>query len=312
MERTLVTHAHGDHVAWGARAYLTSEAGAPLLRRRLGELATIDHLSYGVPQFINGVRISFHPAGHILGSSQVRVEHGGEIWVVSGDYKTAPDPTCAPFESLRCHTFVTESTFGLPIYRWEPETEIFASLHDWWRSNQEAGRTSLLLAYSLGKAQRVLAGLDPAHGPVLTHGAVESMTEVYRAARIPLVSTTVVTDAPTSVLRHALVVAPPGSERTPWARRLGEAATAMASGWMRVRGMRRRYGVDRGFALSDHADWPGLLDAIAATGAEQVWVTHGYSTVLARWLGERGLTTGVIATRWEGERDDTAPDEAPQ
>lgn len=311
VERTLVTHAHGDHVGWGARWYLTSEPGAPLLRRRLGEGAVIEHLAYGATQTLSDVRISFHPAGHILGSSQIRIEHRGEVWVVSGDYKTVPDPTCAPFEPLRCHTFVTESTFGLPIYRWDPDAEIFAELHRWWRANQEAGRASLLLAYSLGKAQRVLSGLDPTQGPILTHGAVEAMTEVYRAGGVSLVPTTRVADAPNAVLRHALVVAPPGSERTPWARRLGDAATAMASGWMRVRGMRRRYGVDRGFALSDHADWSGLLSAIAATGAEQVLVTHGYATVLSRWLGEQGLKSGIIPTRWEGEQDDTAPDELP-
>lgn len=311
VERALVTHAHGDHVGWGARWYLTSEPGAPLLRRRLGEGASVEHLPYGATQSFNDVRISFHPAGHILGSSQIRVEHRGEVWVVSGDYKTVPDPTCDPFEPLRCHTFVTESTFGLPVYRWDPDAEIFADLHRWWRANQEAGRASLLLAYSLGKAQRVLSGLDPTQGPILTHGAVEAMTEVYRTGGVSLPPTTRVADAPTAGLRHALVIAPPGAERTPWVRRLGDAATAMASGWMRVRGMRRRYGVDRGFALSDHADWPGLLSAIAATGAEQVLVTHGYANVLSRWLGERGLKSGVIATRWEGEQDDTAPAELP-
>lgn len=311
VDRTLVTHAHGDHVAWGARWYLTSDATAPLLRRRLGDGPHIETLAYAEPRTLNGVRVSFHPAGHILGSAQIRVEYTGEVWVVSGDYKTVPDPTCAPFEPLRCNTFVTESTFGLPVYRWDPEPDLFADLHRWWRDNQEAGRTSLLLAYSLGKAQRLLAGIDASHGPVLTHGAVEAMTEVYRTAGVALAPTTRVGDAPTSALRNALVIAPPGAERTPWARRLGDAATAMASGWMRVRGMRRRYGVDRGFALSDHADWSGLLEAIDATGADHVLVTHGYSATLARWLSEKGLDARAIATRWEGERDDTSAEELP-
>jgi putative mRNA 3-end processing factor len=307
VDRAVVTHAHGDHLAWGCRAYLTSAPGRPLAERRLAAGARVEGLPYGEPRTIGGVRVSLHPAGHILGSAQVRLEHRGEVWVVSGDYKVEPDPTCAPFEPVRCHAFVTESTFGLPVYQWPAQRDVFDAIHAWWRANQEAGRASLLFGYALGKAQRLLAGLDPAVGPILTHGAVEQMTALYREAGVPMPPTTyALASRSKEAFARAIVVAPPGAERTPWARRFGDAATAMASGWMRVRGARRRRGVDRGFTLSDHVDWPGLLGAIEATGAQRVWVTHGFTGPVVRWLRERGLEATAIATRFEGERADVA------
>ena len=311
VPKVVVTHAHGDHVAWGCDAYLTSTAGAGVLAARLPEGAPITSLPYGDSIVLGGVRLSLHPAGHILGSAQVRLEHGGEVWVVSGDYKTDPDPTCAPFEPVRCHTFVTESTFGLPIYRWRPEREVMAEINAWWRATAAAGRTALLYGYALGKAQRLIAGLDPGIGPILTHGAVERMTAVYRAAGVALPPTAYAgagsrKDTP----RGAIVVAPPSADASPWSRRFGPSSNAFASGWMRVRGARRRRSLDRGFALSDHADWPGLLGAIEATGATSVWVTHGSTAVLTRWLGERGLDARAVATRFEGEREDPADAEA--
>jgi putative mRNA 3-end processing factor len=256
---------------------------------------------------VRGVRVSLHPAGHILGSAQVRLELGGEVWVVSGDYKTGPDPTCTPFEPIRCHTFVTESTFGLPIYRWSDQDEVLRDINAWWRANQERGKATLLFGYALGKAQRLLAGLDPSIGPILTHGAVERMTAVYRAAGVPLPPTTHVAVADRSTeWSRALIVAPPSTEGSTWPRRFGDHATGFASGWMLVRGTRRRRSLDRGFALSDHADWPGLLAAIAATGAERVWVTHGYTAPIMRWLRERGLEAWEIATRFQGEENGAA------
>ncbi len=305
VDRAVVTHAHADHLARGCRHYLTSVPGAALARQRLEPGASVEPLLWGERRLVNGVQLSLHPAGHILGSAQVRVEHQGEVWVVSGDYKTEPDPTCDPWEPVRCHTFVTESTFGLPVYRWPRAHEVVAELHAWWRGNQAEGRPSLLLGYALGKAQRLLAALDPAAGPILAHGAVETMAALYRAAGVPLPATAPATmDRRDDGWRRALVLAPPGAEATPWARRFGEASVAMASGWMQVRGMRRRRGLDRGFVLSDHADWPGLLAAIAATGASRVWVTHGFTGTLVRWLRERGLEAEALATRYEGERPD--------
>jgi putative mRNA 3-end processing factor len=313
VDRAVVTHAHGDHVAWGCRAYLTSAAGVPVLRQRLDPGARIRGAGYGEPVDLGGVRLSLHPAGHILGSAQVRVEHGGEVWVVSGDYKTEPDPTCAAFELVRCHTFVTECTFGLPVYRWPAPGPVFEDIHTWWRGNQAAGRATLLFGYALGKAQRLIAGLDPSVGPILTHGSVERMNAVYRQAGIPLPPTTHVAASDRASWSRAIVVAPPSADGSTWARRFGAQSNAFASGWMAVRGERRRRSVDRGFTISDHVDWPSLLRTIDATGAERVWATHGYTGVLVRWLRERGVDARAVETRYEGERDDapSEPDEPP-
>ncbi|HEU5050958.1 MAG TPA: ligase-associated DNA damage response exonuclease [Gemmatimonadales bacterium] len=305
VSRVVVTHGHGDHLAWNCGAYLTAAEGAPVLAARLPAGSRVDSLPYGATTTIGGVRVSLHPAGHILGSAQVRVERQGEVWVVSGDYKTEPDPTCAPFEPVRCHTFITESTFGLPIYRWPAEGQVVAEINRWWAGNASLGRTSLLYGYALGKAQRLIAQLDPSIGPIITHGAVERMNAVYRAAGVPLPPTEYAGLAgKREVRRAAIVVAPPGADASPWARRFAPSSNAFASGWMRVRGARRRRSLDRGFTLSDHADWPGLLAAIEATGASRVWVTHGYTAVLTRWLSEHGIEARAVATRFEGERDE--------
>jgi putative mRNA 3-end processing factor len=305
VERAVVTHAHADHARWGCGHYLAAAAGERVLRRRLGSEASIETLPWGERRDLGGVTVSFHPAGHILGSAQVRVEHRGEVWVVSGDYKTDPDPTCAPWEPVRCHTFVTECTFGLPVYRWPSQAEVFAEIDDWWRANAADGRASLLYGYALGKAQRLLAGVDPGIGPIFLHGAVDKLTEDYRESGIALPPTRYATvdAAPEGGWGGALVIAPPSAHGTPWMRRFGPASTAFASGWMRVRGMRRRRSVDRGFVLSDHVDWPQLMAAIEATGAERVWATHGSSGAVVRWLEERGIEARAIPTRWEGEMD---------
>ena len=309
VERAVITHAHGDHAHRGSKHYLTSRSGEAVLRLRMGAEASIQAVDYGETVSLNRVRVALHPAGHILGSAQVCIEHEGEVCVVSGDYKVEADPTCAPFEPVRCHTFVTESTFGLPIYRWRPEREILADIHAWWRANQAAGKASLVYAYALGKAQRILAGLDPAVGPIFTHGAVENLNAAYRASGVALPPTRHVASMERGhSWERALIVAPPSAQGTPWLRKFGAAATAFVSGWMQIRGARRRRAVDRGFVLSDHADWPSLTNAIRATGAERVWVTHGYSAVVARWLREQGIEAGVVQTQFEGERDDATED----
>jgi putative mRNA 3-end processing factor len=307
VDRAVTTHAHGDHATWGSRAYLTSVDGAGVLRARMEPGATIRAAAYGERIALNGTVISLHPAGHILGSSQVRIEHRGEVWVVSGDYKTDPDPTCTPFEPVRCHTFVTESTFGLPIYRWPSQREVFEDINAWWRANAAAGKASLLFGYTLGKAQRLLAGLDPAIGPILTHGAVERMTRAYREAGVFLPETRYAgTAAERADATGAVVVAPPYAGGSLWARRFGASSTGFASGWMLVRGARRRQSLDRGFPLSDHVDWPGLLAAVDATGAGRVWVTHGFTAPVVRWLQEKGIDARAVQTRFEGEREEDA------
>jgi len=314
VERAVVTHAHGDHASRGHGSYLAAADAAAVMRARLGQIA-LTALPYGEPLRHNGVVVSLHPAGHVLGSAQVRIEHRGEVWVVSGDYFVAGDrddpreynTTCAPFEPVRCHCFVTESTFGLPIYRWAPQSEVFAGIDAWWRGNADAGRASVLFAYSLGKAQRILQGVDATIGAIVVHGAVDAINRAYRACGVALPSTRLVTEiADPALVRRCLVLAPPSAQRSPWLRRFGDLSDAFASGWMQVRGTRRRRAVDRGFVLSDHADWPGLLRAIAATDATRVIVTHGFEGVMVRWLSERGLDASAFATEF-GDRDDDEP-----
>ena len=304
VDRAIITHAHSDHARLGAKRYLTAQAGQALLRARLGADAAIEAYPYGETVSLNGVQVSLHPAGHVLGSAQVRLEYRGEVWVVSGDYKVEPDSTCAAFEPLRCHTFLTESTFGLPIYRWKPQAQVFEQINAWWRANQQKGKASLLFAYALGKAQRVLAGVDASIGPIYTHGAVEKLTQVYRDAGVSMAGTIHATAAVAPEWSRSLILAPPSANGTPWMRRFGPVSTGFVSGWMRIRGARRRRSLDRGFVLSDHADWPGLLSAVEATGAGSVWVTHGYRSSLVRWLSEKGLAAQAVETRFDGEQDE--------
>ena len=305
VDRAVITHAHGDHARLGHRHYLASNQSVGILKSRLGQDINIEGLDYGAGVTHNGVTISLHPAGHVLGSAQVRMECGGEIWVASGDYKVEPDATCAPFEPVRCHSFITESTFGLPIYRWDPQQEVFDDINRWWRRNAEEGRTSVLYAYAFGKAQRVLSGLDASIGPIVCHGAVEPLNRVYREGGIALPHTQLVSETDKMEMKRALVLAPPSAAGSTWTRRFGDYSDAFASGWMLLRGARRRRGVDRGFVLSDHADWPGLLGAIRATEASQVIVTHGSIPVMVRWLRQIGLDAKAFETEF-GDEDDSA------
>lgn len=313
VPRAIVTHAHADHARPGCDRYLCAARGKLVLRERIGGGAPIDTLRWGESLAINGVRVSLHSSGHVLGAAQVRLEHGGQVWVVSGDYKTQPDPTCDPFESVEADVFITESTFGLPIYRWAEPEQVAAEINAWWRENQAAGRTSVILAYALGKAQRIAGLVDPSIGPIVAHGAVMKMVRAYRdsGVRLPPID-----GVPPRARRvgdgRALVIAPPSVAGSRWLRLFGEVSVAPASGWMTVRGIRRRRGYERGFVLSDHADFPGLLAAIDATRARRVLVTHGASESLARLLCERGLDAAPLATRFTGERppDDAADDDA--
>ena len=308
----VITHAHADHARTGHAAYLASHDSAGVLRARLGADIALQTLAWGEAIERHGVRVSLHPAGHVLGSAQVRLEHRGTVWVVSGDYFVSgagdANSTCAAFEAQRCDCFVTESTFGLPIYRWQPQSQVFSEINAWWQANADAGRASLLMGYSFGKAQRLLAGVDAGIGPIAVHGAVESLNEAYRAAGVALPATVRLLDLEPAALKRALVVAPPSVQGSAWLKRLPAHSDAFASGWMQLRGTRRRRGVDRGFVLSDHADWPGLQQAIRATGAERVIVTHGYEAVMVRWLQAQGLQAGAFATEYGDDRfDDTAP-----
>lgn len=307
VDRALVTHGHADHARWGHGAYMATDAAAPVLRHRLGDI-TLDTVAYGAVRQIGGARVSFHPAGHVPGSAQIRVEVAGEVWVVTGDYKLEDDGLSEPYEHLRCHAFISECTFGLPIFRWRPQADVAAQIAGWWRNSAADGRTPVLGAYSLGKAQRLLAMLDPAQGPILCHPAVEGTNDVLRTQGYALPPTVRATAEVTAKTHPgALVIAPPSAMAGSWLKRFGPVSTAFASGWMALRGVRRRRAADRGFVISDHADWAGLNAAIDATGAERVFVTHGYTDVFARWLRDRGLDAQVLATEYGGEAEDDTP-----
>ena len=291
VARAVITHAHADHARSGSARYLASRASLALLEHRLGRRSSISALGWGEPVWVNGVRLSLHPAGHILGSAQVRIEYRGKVAVAAGDYKRAPDPTTPGFEVLACHEFVSESTFGLPVYRWPDTSEIVQGVLDWWQQCEHNQQPAVLFCYALGKAQRLLAELA-AHTDqtVWLHGALVALTELYRRQGIAMLPTRPFSELPKSEpLAGKLVMAPPSAAASPWMKRLRGASTAFASGWMRIRGNRRRRGYDRGFVFSDHADWPALVDTCLATGAERVHVHHGQGDMLAAWLGEQGL-----------------------
>jgi putative mRNA 3-end processing factor len=303
VDRAVITHAHGDHLRPGSRAYLCSTPSAPVAAHRLGDAARVQAVAYGEALTIDGVRVSLHPSGHILGAAQVRVEHRGEVWVASGDYKRASDPTCPPFEPVACDAFVTEATFALPVFRWDPPDRTIGEIAAWWAEMRDAGRPAVLFCYALGKAQRVLAELARrSERQVFVHGALLELTRLYAEQGIafpPLVRAT--ETARGRSFAGELVVAPLMARGSTWMRRFGDHSSAFASGWMRVRGARRRRGYDRGFALSDHADWDALVQTVADTGASRVFVTHGYTHQLARLLSGRGVDARPWRTQYEGE-----------
>ena len=306
VTRAIITHAHSDHAYPGHKYYLSHKYSKPLLERRLGP-NSYETLDWGESRTLNGVKISLHPAGHIIGSAQVRLEYQDDIWVVSGDYKTEDDGLSGLFEPLRCNTFITESTFGLPLYKWKPQQEIFDSIIDWISKNKEQGKTSILLAYSLGKAQRILKHIADTAQDIYVHGAIWNMHEalVESGWNLPIVKR-VLPDTPAALLKSTVVIAPPGADGSPWMKKFTPYSVGVCSGWMQVRGNVRRRNVDAGFSLSDHADWKGLLDSIVATGAERVFVTHGFKSALSRYLNEMNISIAAeVKTEYGTEDEDS-------
>ncbi len=305
VDRALVTHGHSDHARYGMGTYLTAAPGVGVVRERVGQAARIEGLPFGERRRIGDVLVSFHPAGHLLGSAQIRVEHRGEVWVVTGDYKTQADISCEAFEPILCHHLITEATFGLPVYHWPEPDRVFRQINQWWQDNQAGGRTSILFAYALGKAQRLLCGLDASIGPIGVHGAVAKLNAHYRAAGCPLPETLPANATTKPLLQgRGLIVAPGSTQNTPWIRRFAPYSLGFASGWMAVRGARRRRALDRGFVVSDHVDWQGILATVGASGASTVGVTHGYADALVRWLREeRGLQACAVPTRFGSAAD---------
>lgn len=310
VERALITHGHSDHARWGHKYYLCTELAAPVIQYRLGAIK-VQTVKFGQITTINGVEFSFHPAGHILGSAQIKASYKGETWGVSGDYKLEKDAIALPFEPFKCHAYITESTFGLPVYKWKDPKHIFDAINTWWQQNKEEGKVSVLSGYSLGKAQRIIQGLNPAIGKIYTHGAVENINKVIRAQGISLHPTINVTPAiDKKDFIGNIVIAPPAAIGSSWMKRFKPVSVGVASGWMTLRGARRRRAVDRGFILSDHADWDGLMTTIKATEAQQVFVTHGYTKIFKRWLIEQGLDAQEVKTEFEGELSEMSEVEA--
>ncbi|WP_397302877.1 ligase-associated DNA damage response exonuclease [Nonlabens ulvanivorans] len=301
VDKALITHGHADHSRWGHKNYITQHDNVPIIKHRLGDI-NVSSIAHGENLLINNVKFSFHPAGHIPGSSQIRVEHNDEVWVFTGDYKTEDDGISTPYQPVKCDTFITECTFGLPAFKWQQQAQVMDDVNNWCAQNHADGKTSVLFAYSLGKAQRLIKHLDTSQMKIYCHGAVFKMTEVLREL-INFPPTYLITKETTKEeLAGNIVVAPPSAHGSPWMRKMVPYVTASASGWMAFRGARRRRAIDKGFVLSDHCDWDGLLNSIDATGCENVITTHGYQDIFARYLREeKGLNAISERTQYEGE-----------
>ncbi|MFL1894255.1 ligase-associated DNA damage response exonuclease [Aquimarina sp. 2-A2] len=300
VDHAIISHGHADHSRWGHKKYITHHTNVPIIKHRLGDI-NVSGRAFNEPFMINNVKFSLHPAGHIIGSSQIRVEHQGEVWVFTGDYKTEDDGIAVPFEPVRCHTFITECTFGLPAFKWTPQDEVMHNINTWWSQNQAEGKTSILFGYSLGKAQRLLKYLDPSIGKIYTHGAIENMTEVIRPMIDFPATTRITRETKKEELLGNIVLAPPSAHGSTWIRKMVPYVTASASGWMAFRGARRRRAIDKGFVLSDHCDWHSLLTAIEATGATKIITTHGYTDIFSRYLRTIGYDARTEKTQYEGE-----------
>jgi len=300
VKKAIISHGHADHSRWGHQQYITHHTNVPIIKHRLGDISVIGK-AWNETFTINGVKFSLHPAGHIIGSSQIRVEYKGEVWVFTGDYKTEDDGLAVPYEVVKCHTFITECTFGLPAFKWLPQAQVFNDINTWWQQNQDDGRTSILFGYSLGKAQRLLKHLDTSIGKIYTHGAVENMTEVIREIADLPPTEKITRDTKKEDIKGNIVIAPPSTHGSPWIKKIVPYVTASASGWMTFRGARRRRAIDKGFVLSDHCDWQGLLSSIKATGAEKIICTHGYTDIFSRFLAEQGYDARTEQTQYEEE-----------
>ena len=301
VKKAILSHGHADHARWGSSSYLCTPTAAPVIKYRLGDI-NLETLPFGEEKLINGVSFSFHPAGHILGSAQIKVSYKGEIVVFSGDYKTANDGFSEAFEPVKCHTFITESTFGLPVYHWQDQKWVFNEMEEWCKNNRNNGQLSILYGYSLGKAQRILQGLPESVGPIFTHSTIEAVLNVMRNQGVSLKNTIPVNEHLTRAdLLSGVIIAPPAVQNSNWLKKFEPIRNGVVSGWMALRGARRRRNADKGFVLSDHADWEGLNEAISLTGAENVFVTHGYTDILSKWLVDKGLNAHPLETNFEGD-----------
>lgn len=309
VDRAIITHVHSDHARIGNRSYLTHKHSVPLLKNFLGEYIDVQEVEYGETVYMNGVKISLHPAGHIVGSSQVRLEYQGEVWVVSGDFKLTKDDITTPFEPLKCDVLVTDSTFGLPIFNWKAQEEVFGEIDNWWADNKQNGKTSILIGYTLGKTQRLIYHLNKAIGDIYAHGSIEHINQILRkqGVRIPEIKKLELGNH--NVPQGSLILAAPAILHSRSLQQVEPYSVALASGWMSLRGTKDLRGVDRGFILSDHADWGQLQQSVKETGAQKIYLTsNGYSSAFSRWLEEEGYDVTEVDTKFTGESreiDDT-------
>jgi putative mRNA 3-end processing factor len=306
VKKALITHGHSDHARAGHGAVLATQETLDIMRLRYGDnfAGSTQVVSYGETVKLDGVTVSFHPAGHVLGSAQIRVECNGLRVVASGDYKDVTDPTCARFELIPCDVFITEATFGLPVFRHhDAEGEISKLLRSVALFSE---RAHLVGAYSLGKAQRVMAMLRAAghDRPIYIHGAMEAITRYYESRAINLGRIELVRGANKAELAGHIIICPPSAMSDLWSRRFPEPVTAFASGWMRVRARARQHGVTLPLVISDHADWDGLTATITATGASEIWVTHGQEDALVHWCQTKGLKARPLDIVGYGDEDD--------
>lgn len=301
----IITHAHSDHAKPGCKHYLAHKDSAAILRVRLGADISLQTVEYDETFLINGVKISLHPAGHIIGSAQVRVEYNNKVWVVSGDYKLQNDNFSKPFEPVKCNVFITESTFGLPIYKWRPQQEVMDEIKEWWMQNQLQGKATILMGYALGKMQRLIKNLQPFIGKVFAHGAIYNVNESLRNAGfdLPYIEP-VYQSTGKNLFKGALIFAPSSALSTPWLKKFEPYSTGYCSGWMAIRGTKNRMAIDRGFVLSDHVDWNELNLTVTETAAEKVYVTHGYTDIFSRWLNEKGIEAVEVKTMYGTESEE--------
>ncbi len=309
VDKAIITHGHSDHARAGSKKYLCHTLTKPILQLRLGE-GEYETTEWNQTHFVNGVKVSLHPAGHIIGAAQVRVEYNGEVWVFSGDYKTEDDGISGAYEPVKCNTFITESTFGLPIYKWKPQQQIYTDIQNWVLENKQQEKTSVLIAYSLGKAQRVLDALKDITDTVYVHGAIYNMQQVMDTLGYKFVNVKRVTpDTTKQELKNAIVIAPPAADGTPWMKKFAPYRIGICSGWVQVRGNLRRRNADKGFALSDHCDWDGLVSSVKATGAEKVFVTHGFQAVFSKYLNENGIEADEVKTQYGNEEEESTSED---
>lgn len=304
VDYAVITHGHSDHAKSGHKNYLCHTLSKPILQLRLGE-NNYQTANWNESIFINGVKLSLHPAGHIIGSSQIRLEHKDEVWVFTGDYKTEDDGISGKYEAIKCNSFITESTFGLPIYKWKPQHQIYSDIRNWILQNRRDEKASVLLAYSLGKAQRVMDAIKEITDIVYVHGAIYNMQQVLNDIGFNFLTVKKITaETSKQELKNAIIIAPPGADGTPWMKKFSPYRVGICSGWMQVRGNVRRRNADKGFALSDHCDWEGLLSSVKATGAEKVFVTHGFQSAFSKYLNEQGIEAAEVKTEYGEDEEE--------